>query len=217
MSSRAVPLVRPGPWTDAGLTQMTGSPVSAEAFITARSASILRARVVREKAPGVPVTLRGRDVECRRRGCVDETGHARSGRGEHDRSRAGDVDLEHRPWVGEAEGIHPGHVVDDLTARERGFERRSVAEVAAHRFGPELPRGAERRVGAGQGSYRPARCNQLLDDRPTEEAGRPGHTRPASHAANRAYPVAPRRHRNPGSTVLSEPASRMWAKPLTSP
>jgi hypothetical protein len=73
-------------------------------------------------------------------------------------------------------------VIDDLAPGKRGFERGSIAEVATDRLGAQRDQALRRTVGSGQSSHRPSGGDQVLEDCPTEEAGRPGHKRSASHA-----------------------------------
>ena len=146
---------------------------------------VFGARVIREKAAGARATsaaVLGGHVQGCGRGGVDEPLDACCRGGEDDRSRSGNVDLEHGAGIGDAEGVHAGDVVDDLAPGECGFERGSIAEIATDGLAAQRNQALRRTVGSGQGSHRSPGGDEVPQDRATEEAGRPGHKCPASHA-----------------------------------
>ena len=174
----------PRPLDRRGIDADDGEPGARRGFHDRLLGLVLRPCVVREKPSGAATTagcVLRRDVKGRRRRRVDQSGDPGRRRSERDRPRSGHVDVEHRPWIGHAERVHPGGVVDDRASLEAGLERRPVAQVPADWLGADRDQALRGGVGAGQGPHRTAGRDQLLDDRPSEEPGRACHKSPASH------------------------------------
>ena len=180
-----MPRVRPGPCTDAGLTQTRLDACVRGGAEQCLLRLVLRAFVGGEEMAAMRGALapdRASPLADRRgRGRVDESANTRSRRRAEDVERAVDVDPEEGRRIAEAEGVHPGGVVHGLAALECGAERRRIEDVARDRLRTERREGAGRLLRADERPHRAALLDQADEDPPADEAGAAGQEHAATH------------------------------------